>query len=500
MSVSEPKTPSAREGLRDFYIFVCAMAAAYIALIWALSFPPMQDYPMRMFIAFAAATFDDPQYNWPQFFELHNSYGSYSFTFWFVRAATPLFGVEAAGKLFLSLYVVLTGAFALSEARRRRSAPWPLVLLLPLAFNQTYIIGFMGYFFSIPVLLLALRHLGSVADKPLVPRRLAAHMAFQAVIFFCHPFTSALYGGFGALVCATKRGRALLRSAVLTGGFCLAFVLWFLSSGSGSAFEANLRWWPLSATLEFFALMFTGMQIKGGADPLALALWCAAAAVIVYCAFRAKRFSPARLDTIMLGLGIAGFLALPFSPGAPYTYFNIRLVAIVYFFGALVLSYIPVRRKAGMLLAAVAAGISVWQGALHVNLSRETAEIKPLLARMEKNSVILPVMQNGRSAHLDPVYFYQFHDHGPEYYHFLVGGGATPALIDNLPAFPVHYRLPQRMFEVAGSRRWEDYACCYEYVLARGERLSGLEHLGPFRRVAQSGMWTLFEVSLRRLP
>lgn len=492
MSVSGPETAPAREGLRDFYIFVCAMAAVYVALIWALRFPPMQDYPMRMFIAFAAATFDDPQYNWQQFFELHNNFGSYSFTFWFMRAFAPFVGIEAAGKLFLSLYVVLTGAFALTEAQRRENVPWPLVLLLPLAFNQTYILGLMGYFFSVPVMMLALRHFASVIEEPLTPRRLATHLPFQAVLFLCHPFTSAIYAGFAALAGARRRGRALLRAAVLAGGFSAFFFLWFMYSSTGGGFEFMPRWWPLSATAEYFALMFTGMNITNGADWAAAGLWCAVGGVMAYCLFRARgKFRPARLDTVMLGIAVAGYFTLPFSPGAPYTYFNIRLLAVVYFLGALVLSYIPVSRRAGIVLATVAAALSVQQGLLHKSLSDETGRIYPLIAAMKPNEAVLASVRSGRSEYLDPQFFYQFHDHAPEYYHFLKGGGVPVTLISN-PGFPIRYRSGLEILNVRSTDP-ADYACCFRYIITRAD-FKTPDNLGPYKKTVTSGRWDLFEL------
>ncbi len=483
-----------RDGFKEFYLFVLIFALFHLALIWSLDFPPLQDYPMRMFIGFAASTFDNPAYNWADFFELHNSYGSYSFTFWFIRLFTPYFGIEATGKLFLSLYVCLVAALALVESRRRENVPWPLLMLFPLAFNQTYIIGLMGYFISIPVLILALRHFESVTEKPLAPRRFASHLPFQAVIFFLHPMACALYIGLSGVVCLFKRGRPLLRSVFLLCAFALFFVLWYMSSSSGGNFVFSPLWWSFSATLDFFLLMFSGMKITNGADWIAVSLWCAAAVFLAYSAFRLRgKLHFARLDLLMFALVFIGFFSFPFSPGAPYTYFNIRLVALVYFFGAIVLSNIALCRFAGRVFAVLIAAITIWQGILHYRLSVEIGQIAPVISKMEKNSVVLPVVADGKSVYLDPVYFYQFHDHVPEYYHFLVGGGANPYFIDDLPAWPIHYRHPQKMLEVLSSRNLEDYSCCYRYVMARGDRFQSVEFLGPFRSIARSGKWVLFE-------
>ena len=485
------------DGMKEFRLFVFGFAAFYLALVWGLEFPPLQDYPMRLFIGYAAATFESPAYNWGEFFELQNNYGSYSLTFWFLRAATPFVGIEAAGLLFLSVYVCAVAAVALVETRGRENTPWPLLLLFPLAFNQTYIIGLMGYFMSAPFLLLALRHLQTVVTKPLTPRRLAAHAALQSVIFFCHPLTCVLYVGFGMLTAFFRRGRALARAVFLAGGFGAVFALWYLNSSAGGGFEFSPRWWPFTATLEFFLLMFSGMKITDGPDWIASALWFATFAFLAYSGYRMRgKTKIPNLDLLMFALCAAGFLALPFSPGSPYTYFNIRLVVFVYFFGAIVLSNLGMCRFAGRVFASAVVAISIWQGFLHYGLSNEIAGARPVIERMEKNSVILPVVEDGRSALLDPVYFYQFHDHVPEYYHVLAGGGANPVLISN-PAFPIRYRLPSPMLEVLRSPRIGDYACCYRYLITRGGRFGGLDRFGPFVRIDGNRNWTLFEIKTK---
>ncbi|MGI9558606.1 MAG: hypothetical protein ACR2NQ_02910 [Thermodesulfobacteriota bacterium] len=479
-------------GLREFHILVSVFAAFCVALIWAADFVPLQDYPMRLFVGFAAATFDSPAYNWSEFFELRNSYGSFTFTFWFLRIFEPWFGIEAAGRIFLSFYILLTAVFVFVESRNRQNVPWGLLLLFPLAFNQTYMLGLMGYFISVPILMLGLRHFNSVLEKPLTPRAAASHLPFQAVIFLCHPLTSAVYAGFTGVICLFKSGWAFLRGIFLAGGFFLFFVTWyFLSAGSGGV-DIAPRWWPLESTVQFFLLMFSGMKLTNGPDWAAVGLWCAVGIFLAYAAWRMRgktRFST--LDLTLLAIAALGFFAFPFSPAAPFTYFNIRLVAIVYFLIAVVLSNIPMCRFAGRIFAVLVAAVLLWQAGLQLKLSGEIAEIQPVLERMEKNSTILPVVENGKSAHIDPSYFYQFHEHVPEYYHSVVGGGASPYLMN--PAFPIWYRSRLDMREVLGRPNWKDYACCYKYVLARGDRFEKQDSLGPFRMVARSGKWSLYE-------
>lgn len=472
-----------RDGFKEFNLFLAVLTVFSLAVVWGLAFPPLQDYPMILFVGFASATFEDPSYNWPVFFHLENGFGSYTFVFWFLRVLAPVFGIEAAGRLFLSLYVCAVACFAVLEARRKDSVPWPLLLFLPFAFNQTYIIGLMGYFVSIPFLLFALRHLESVAEGPLTPRRLLSHCFFQGLVFLAHPFTSLLYAGFSAVGCVFRRGMPLLRSALPVGGFTVFFIVWHLVSDSGGT-EFSPRWWGFSATCGFFLLMFTGMKINGGADWISVALWFCIFAFLSYAAFRMRgRINVPRSDAALLAAAVLGFFALPFSPGEPYTYFNIRVVAVVYFLGAVVLSNIPMCRAAGRVFGIMVAAVLVWQGVLHSRLSDEIAEARPVILEMRKNSVVLPMVKDGRSSHIDPLYFYQFHDHVPEYYHFLVGGGAHSNLIAH-PAFPIKYRRPPETFE-------------FRYVLARGESFAGVASLGPFRKVARSGPWSLFEAGGR---
>jgi len=96
MPVSRSTDAALRDGFKEFRLFLAALTVFFLAVVWGLPFPPLQDYPMRLFIGFAAATFDSPSYNWADFFQLHNSYGSFSFTFWFLRIFNPYFGIETA--------------------------------------------------------------------------------------------------------------------------------------------------------------------------------------------------------------------------------------------------------------------------------------------------------------------------------------------------------------------------------------------------------------------
>jgi hypothetical protein len=113
---------------------------------------------------------------------------------------------------------------------------------------------------------------------------------------------------------------------------------------------------------------------------------------------------------------------------------------------------------------------------------------------MEKNAAVLPLILNSSASGLDPVFFYEFHKHEPNYYHIFVGGGVTPALFPN-PLFPVQYKpgvaLPVPSDLTPASL--QSYAPYYRYLLVRGAPpmyIWDLSHYYHF--VSQSGAWSLF--------
>lgn len=508
VQAKDSKTLPARAG---FHSAVVLLAALSLWPIWSVRFLPMQDYPQHLFIAYAAATFDDPGLAWDRFYEATPALGPYTLAYLIVRAFALLFEIETAGKLLVSLVVLLTALVVVRESARHDGgpSPWGLLLFFPFVFSQVYYLGFQGYLLSLPLLFLALRDLEVFTARPLTAVSAARHLAHQALLFLAHPYSVLVYLGLAgaALSFAPRRRDALLRAVAAPMVLGLVFLVWYLAAPSpadlAQGADPGLRWWPfVEGTLAFASLMFTGMRLSAGVSWPESLLWLSVAVLFLASAVvQRKRFGLPRKTAVFLGLTLVLLAALPFW-FAYYSYFNLRLAPVAYGLLALVLGQVPLPRIGGALCVAALAGLLLLTGRTHERLSEETATILPVLAKMERGATVLPLYFDTRSRALDPRFFHQFHAHDHHYYHLLVGGGASPTLFPNA-MLPVQYRAGPRLPQAGdpGRFRWDSFAPYYRYVLARGAPPAVVARLestiGP---AVRSGPWALMENPRRGGP
>jgi len=131
--------------------------------IWSVRFLPMQDYPQHLFIAYVTATFEDPSLAWGRFYLADLAVRPYRLAYLIERFLASFFDIEVAGKLVISGVIILTSIFVAKNAEKcsGKDAPWGLLVLFPLIFNQFFYLGFQSYLLSLPILFLALMDLDS---------------------------------------------------------------------------------------------------------------------------------------------------------------------------------------------------------------------------------------------------------------------------------------------------------------------------------------------------
>jgi hypothetical protein len=476
--------------------------------LWATRFLPMQDYPQHLFLAHLTATFQDPGFNWKEFYRVDLGFRPYMLWYLVVNLLSGLFQVEAIGRILFSLYILLITLLVLAARRLALPGrlPWGALLLYPFAFNQMYFMGFANYIVSLPLIFLALLDLERLACV-LSGGRLARQALFCLLLFLNHPYSVLVYialAATSALVARNSRAetvRLLIPPALL----CLAFAFWYLlqhgPSSAPTALPWKLIWWPLHGPLTYYLLQFTGMRWTGGPQWLTVSLWCLAALPLLARWRQAPRDQVWRRLTALYLATLAGFIVLPFWMGY-YAYFNLRLAPVSYFALALLLCRVPLPSRSGLCLAAVILSLLLLSVQTQKSLAREAETIVPVLAAARQNALILPLIFDGAPDSIDSLYFYQMHSHEPDYYHLLVGGGASPTLFPNA-MMPVQYRpglrlpYPETVFDFD----WRRHGAYYEYLLIRKapddlcRQLSGTCDL-----VARSGPWLLFRNKTARKP
>ncbi len=490
---------------RGFLIWVTVLTLTCLWPVWWYRFLPMQDYPQHLFIAHVLSSFGSPDFDWQKNYELNSGWGAYTLTYGLLRLFSAFTTIETAGKLLTSLYVLLMAAAVLRAARYHTETqpPWALLLIFPLVFNQTYFLGFQSYLLSIPLLFLALMELDRLASHALAAGSTAYHAGILALLFFTHPFSVLTYLVLGLVMALFHFSeRAVFRRMIIPIGLmATVFMAWYISSSPTDApkYHWEIDWWPAQGIAAFYFVMFTGMRWFNGIDIYAATLWAVFFGLLLRFAIRDwKHLRISAALTVLLALTLLGYLFLPYWIGY-YAFFNLRLAPITYLLLVWILTSVRLPHSAGHLCAALAAGLVGVSINIHAKIDTETEQLVPILAKMEKNSAVFPLLIDSGTAIIDSEIFRYLHANDPYYYHVLVGGGVNPSPFPN-PMLPLHLRqdrywpTPESLEQVPRNK-WQQALSGYRYILVRADNSEPIQRWFGFAiPVERSGPWTLLEL------
>src|ERR1700692_2352078 len=85
------------------FVLILILAAALLAPIWMVEFPPLLDYPNHLARSFVLAHLNDPAFTFSRFYRA--DWGAYPYLGMDASLAAlgRLFPIETAGRIFLSL-------------------------------------------------------------------------------------------------------------------------------------------------------------------------------------------------------------------------------------------------------------------------------------------------------------------------------------------------------------------------------------------------------------
>jgi len=480
-----------------------------LVVIWKNTFLPMQDLPQHLYMAWVANNYDTAALGLADTYLLRDQFGPYRATYLLQRLLSVVVEPTTAVRVIASLYVLLVAALVLKLQHLvvSDSVGWAGLLLVPAALHPMYFYGFLNFTLSIPILVFALLDLRKLLLAGST-RELWRQGLWVAVLFLIHPYTLLVHIVLVlSSIALLARSRDSLLRGIAVFAFCLAlFFSWMIYASTGSAAaglqslpDARMVWWPLGYNLNFMAMMFAGMRFSDGGDWLVLSLWLALIPVVVVGFWRARASYTAGLWLPLLAtLALLGFFALPFSvqTDARFTFFSVRMAPVFLFLSVAALTALPMHPLAGRLTAALALCLTLSVAVLHDRVSREVAEITPVIDKMRAGETILPLISNSRSAFLDPVFFAQFHYHGVFYYHLLSPGGANPDLFHNR-LMPVAFKPGKRPPRPSQRQlyRWPEHHQYYRYVISRGlDSRIDAQLTTATQSPAESGGWRVYDL------
>lgn len=202
------------------------LTAGVLAPLWLVEHPPLQDYPYHLVRAHVLAHHDDPAFGYRDAFTVSWYPAPYVLADWLTAGLGRLVGIPVAGKLVLSLYLVLFPWSLIYLARGvgegREVLGFPGFLLV---YNWHYHMGFVSYALSLPAALFAVgwwwRH-----RRELAWRRVGVLALLVLGTYLLHVYSFGVLG-FVLVVLALlegwRAGRARGALALL-GRTLLAFV------------------------------------------------------------------------------------------------------------------------------------------------------------------------------------------------------------------------------------------------------------------------------------
>ena len=196
------------------------------APLWVGRFLPLLDLPQHLAITTVLLHHDDPAWQLAAYFEPQRSeLTPYWAHYLALEGLGRVMPVDAAARVFLSLYVLALPWAAMALARALGRPPALGLFAIPLALNANFYYGFIAYCWSVVLLLWALALLARQLDDPRAARG-AGLALLAAALFFTHVQSFAFL---------------LLAAAILA---CV---------GDAPAWRRALRAWPLApATLAIF--------------------------------------------------------------------------------------------------------------------------------------------------------------------------------------------------------------------------------------------------------
>ena len=493
---------------QGFYTLLGVLSFFYLLIIWTTEFLPMQDLPQHLFqtLAYTLKGSDHP---WTELYEIGVVFGPYSFFYYFTSFAYSILGdMLLAGKLYVSFcflgFVLL--ALSASELNRKRGSLWPLLLVLPIFFNQTYFLGFTGYILGVPIsLYLLLEYYKILIEKKEVTKTLHTLLILGHILVFLshpHPFAIYIFLVFILILSSYfKKSKSLLifLYPLISG---ILFFIWFYLKGNpvshSQSFSSLFHWWPFKRNFFYLLQFFTGMKISENLDFISTFFWLLVFVTPLYFIFKKERAkNHLRLVFfIVFSFFLLLYFLAPISVYPTHTYVNTRLAPFVYLLFVLFISQIKSNRFTSAVTILASFYFAVFNFLIHKGVSKEISEIKESFEALPKGATFLPLSFSSQSEFLDSLFFFETHRHVHYYYHLFTQDGVSFALFKN-PLQAVKFKNPAKTLPAPERGRyfsWRQHGELYPYILVRYPT----EHFYRtkpihFKEVKRSGPWHVFE-------
>ncbi len=491
-----------RERLDDpFVIVFSALLVASLFPIWTVAYHPLPDLANHMAASAVWVHLHDPSWDFARYYQLNLGLNPYWGYYAPMRVLAPIFGIDIANRLVLSLYVVALPLGTTWLATRLGRSHWIGLFGFPFLWTFSFTLGFIHTSLGLALIPGALAAFDWFCETPTVARGIVA-VALGASIYFCHVVPFLLYIGCAGLVGLLHRDRTRGRMATRVGAWCatlgIALVVTLVGHGKGMGARPGrytFSWDPHPIQLMLHAYDWTWNNCAGHEDEmLAIVLALGWLLLVVTARRRATRTLHDYRALACTLAAIAGYLILPKSALTPSYSWGIkdRLAAwALLFLAYLIPGDISGWRRLLMIPVAIAGFGFATDATIHWRAAnRFTAGFDEATAGLPSGSRVLFVLGQ---PFRDPGVIQGYVQSWPSYYQAR-HGGYNAELFDD---FPLRFRerFPAPTWQ-SQAFSWEQHAPYYDYVVTFQQSGAAVfqQHLGAVTPIKSAEKWTTWKL------
>ncbi|HEX4459132.1 MAG TPA: hypothetical protein VIA18_14240 [Polyangia bacterium] len=469
--------------------------------IWSVGYHPLPDLANHMAAASVWTHLHDPKWDFERYYELNLGLNPYWGYYAPMRVLAPIFGVNIANRLVLSLYVTLLPFGTLWLALRLDRSRWIALFAFPFIWTFCFTFGFIHTSIGLALVPGAVAAFDWFCERPTIPRGIVAGV-LGAAIYFCHVVPFLLYLGCAGLIGLLHRDRSLARMAARLAVWCSTFAIGLVVSlfGHGKGMGTTpshytFSWDRHPIDLLLHAYDWTWNNCTGHEDEiLAVILALGWLALRLTVRPRWSRNAHDYRAHAIVTAAVLGYLILPKSVLTPSYSWGVkyRIAAwAVMFLAYLIPGEIAGWRRLLMIPVAVAGfGFAVDAGLHWRTANRFTSGFDEVSAAIPSGSRALFIL--GKPFR-DPAVVQGYVQSWPSYFQAL-HGGFNEGLFDD---FPLHFRerFPAPTWQ-SMAFNWEQHAPYYDYVVTFQTTGAAVfrDHLPAVTQVEQAGKWTVWKL------
>lgn len=410
--------------------------------IWFFAYPPLQDYPQHLMQNKIILDYQNKELDYSKYFNLRFSLIPTLFSIFSIILLSKAFGIYIAGKIFLSIYIILfpLSIFYFLSAVDRRKAVLGFFSFI-FTYNWFFSKGLIDFSISLPFFFFALGYWLNNRDKMGVSKILVS-MLLAILVLFSHLFSFIILM-ISVFLVQIFRYKNKKQAFITTIPFILPIILflvfWFSRSPDVAPIDVLAAFNPLVLIKSFFGMFLSFSPVPEAvilAAPLLYLVFLFVRKILADKPFLIKRLFSKKYRNEFLILALILLLLFIASPPdlKTWAHFKIRFVPFIALFFVSWLE--PPKKKRLFLAITVIAAVLLAMLTFfnYYNINKEFADYSSGINVIERNKLILPITAKDLYG-----YTMRPYEHFWAYYH-IEKGGAGPYIFAGHSTHLISYR------------------------------------------------------------